>query len=70
MGSIQKPAVYVVNSYHEAAITKLKAHSSIDLVLPDDPKRNDFLDHATAVLVRSETNIDAEAIRRAPSGLK
>ena len=70
IGSIQKPAVYVVDPYHEAAITKLKEQLSIDLILPDDPRKKDFLDHATAILVRSETTIDAESIRRAHSGLK
>jgi len=70
MGSTQKPAVYVVDPYHEAAITKLKEQSSIDLVLPDDPRKEYFLDHASAVLVRSETTIDAESIRRANPGLK
>ncbi|GAB7335831.1 hypothetical protein MBLNU13_g08104t1 [Cladosporium sp. NU13] len=70
MGSIQKPAVYVVDPYHDAAIAKLKEQSSIDLVLPDDPRRKDFLDHATAILVRSETAIDAKSIQRAHPGLK
>lgn len=70
MQSIQKPAVYVVGPYHDAAITKLKEQSSIDLILPDDPRRKDFLGNATAVLVRSETTIDAGSLRRAHSGLK
>ena len=70
MQSIQKPAVYVVDPYHDAAIARLKEQSSIDLILPDDPRRVDFLDEATAVLVRSETTIDAGSIRRAHSGLK
>lgn len=70
IGRIQKPAVYIVDPYHDAAITKLKEQLSLDLILPDDPRKEDFLDHATAVLVRSETTIDAESIRRAHSGLK
>lgn len=70
MESIQKPAVYVLDPYHDAAIEKLRQQDSIDLILPDDPKRKDFLEHATAVLVRSETTIDAESIRRAHSGLR
>lgn len=70
IGSIHKPAVYVVDPYHDAAITKLKAQPSIDLILHDDPRKKDFLDHATAVLVRSETTIDAKSIRRAHSELK
>jgi D-3-phosphoglycerate dehydrogenase len=70
MGSIQNPTVYVVDPYHDAAITKLKEQASINLVPHDDPRKKDFLDHATAVLVRSETTINAESIRRAHSGLK
>ena len=70
IGRIQKPAVYIVDPYHDDAITKLKEQLSLDLILPDDPRKEDFLDHATAVLVRSETTIDAESIRRAHSGLK
>lgn len=70
MQSVQKPTVYVVDPYHDAAIAKLKEQPSIDLILPDDPRREAFLDNATAVLVRSETTIDAESIRRAHSGLK
>ena len=70
IGSIQKPAVYIIDPYHDAAITKLKEQLSIDLILPDDPRKEEFLTHATAVLVRSETTIDAESIRRAHSGLK
>lgn len=70
MGSNHRPAVYVVDPYHEAALAKLKGNSSFDLILPEDPKRETFLDDATAVLVRSETSIDAESIQRANSGLK
>jgi hypothetical protein len=51
MGSIQKPAVYVVDPHHDAALVKLKEHPSIDLVLPSDPRKKDYLDKATAVLV-------------------
>lgn len=70
MESIHKPAVYVVDPYHEAAISKLKGHPSINLVLPDDPRKVDFLQHATAVLVRSETKLDADTIRKSNPGLK
>jgi D-3-phosphoglycerate dehydrogenase len=70
MGSIQKPAVYVMDPYHDAALTTLKEYSSIDLVLPSDPRKKDFLDKATAVLVRSETTIDAKSLQRANPGLK
>lgn len=70
MESTQKPLVYVVDPYHETAIAKLKAHSSIDLVLSDDPRKEDFLQYATAILVRSETKLDADSIRKANPGLK
>lgn len=70
MGSVQKPAVYVVDPYHKAALAKLREHPSIDLILPDDPRAKYFLDNATAVLVRSEKTIDAASIRHAHSGLK
>lgn len=70
MESVQKPAVYVVDPYHEAAIAKLKGHPSINLVLPNDPRKKDFLQNATAVLVRSETKLDAESIRKANPRLK
>ena len=49
---------------------KLKEQSPIGLILHDDPRKKDFLGHATAVLLRNETTIDAESIRRAHSGLK
>jgi hypothetical protein len=51
MGSIQKPAVYVVDPYHDAAFAKLKEYFSIDLIFPsNDGKKSQtcFLGHVHA----------------------
>ncbi|KAJ9144740.1 D-isomer specific 2-hydroxyacid dehydrogenase, NAD-binding [Coniochaeta hoffmannii] len=55
-----KPAVYVLDPYHEAAITTLKCTDWIDLVLWDDPCKGDWHKHAVGVLVRSDTRLTAD----------
>lgn len=70
MGSIQVPSVYVIDPYHDAAIERLKQHSGIRLVLPEDVDNHEYLEKATALLMRSETILDAACIRKASPGLK
>ena len=56
-----KPTVYVLDPYHTDAISLLKSNPNIDLVLPDSPLDilSQWPSHATAVIVRSETNLTA-----------
>lgn len=71
MGSIaQRSAVFMVDPYHPAAIAKLQSNHDIDLVLPGDPRRNEYLRDATGVLVRSETRIGEEELEKASDNLK
>ncbi|KXT14841.1 hypothetical protein AC579_4096 [Pseudocercospora musae] len=71
MGSTQGlPAVYVLDPYHSSAIAKLKRDQDIRVVLPDDAARHEWPRHATAVLVRSETKIDAASLKYAGPQLK
>lgn len=65
-----KPAVYVVDPYHDAAISKLQESNKIDLILPTDSRRDDYLSKATAILIRSETQLRAADIDKANSDLK
>ena len=61
-----KPAVYVLDLFHEDAIAALlKATNWIDVVLPNDPRRQNWHQHAEAIMVRSETGLHAEDFRKA-----
>ncbi|EME83432.1 uncharacterized protein MYCFIDRAFT_211338 [Pseudocercospora fijiensis CIRAD86] len=71
MESIQEPpAVYVIDPYHSSALAELKRHQDIRLVLPNDPAKSEWPRDATAVLVRSETRIDAASVEKAGPQLK
>lgn len=70
MSSFPRPAVYVVDPYHDVAISKLQEIQDIKLVLPQDPDIGDYLDKATILMIRSDTIIDAKAIKQANPGLK
>lgn len=70
MGSIQPRSVYVIDPYHDAAIEQLKQHPGIRLVLPEDVENHEYLEKANAVLMRSETILDAASIRKANPGLR
>lgn len=54
-----KPAVYVLDPYHEHAIALLQTTDWIDLVLPDDPRKADWRQHAVGVILRSDTRLTA-----------
>jgi len=62
-----KPTVYVLDPYHTDAISLLKSNPNIDLVLPDSPLDilSQWPSHATAVIVRSETNLTATLLSTA-----
>lgn len=71
MGSTErKPVVYVLDPYHEDAITLLRNDASVELVLPSEATKGAALTHATGLLIRSESRINAEDIQGANSGLK
>lgn len=54
-----KPAVYVLDPYHEDAIGQLQATDWIDLVLWDDPRRAQWHKDAVGVMLRSDTRLTA-----------
>lgn len=67
----RKPAVYVLDPYHEDAIDLLRnSLGSASLVLPSAARKDAALAHATGLLIRSESCITAEDIQRANSELK
>lgn len=70
MTKSQLPSVFVVDPYHEAAIKKLRSNAGIRVVLPGDPERRHFLQEATAIMMRSETVLDATAFEQASPRLK
>jgi D-3-phosphoglycerate dehydrogenase len=59
------PTVYVLDPYHPDAIALLKSTPNIHHVLPDDPARSSWHQHATALMVRSETKIRADDFQHA-----
>nr|POE56688.1 hydroxypyruvate reductase [Quercus suber] len=65
-----KPAVYVLDPYHETAIQKLQASPNIEVVLPHDEAISAFATNATALLVRSDSRLDAACIEKFHYGLK
>jgi len=62
-----KPTVYVLDPYHADAITLLKSNLNIELVLPDSTPDilSQWPSNATAVIVRSETNLTAPLLSTA-----
>ncbi|CAL5875053.1 uncharacterized protein PFLUO_LOCUS9357 [Penicillium psychrofluorescens] len=60
-----KPVVYVLDPYHEDAIACLKSTSWIELILPNDPRKADWRNHAEGIILRSETQLQADDFRRA-----
>lgn len=59
-----KPAVYVLDPYHTDAVRALQGCPAIQLTLPDDPEKHKYVDHATVLLVRSETQIKAADVAK------
>ncbi|KAL9087865.1 MAG: hypothetical protein Q9165_006427 [Trypethelium subeluteriae] len=60
-----KPLVYVLDPYHPDAVTALRKNTSIDVVLNNDPRRNDWHADATALMIRSETRITPRDLAQA-----
>ncbi|KAL2213231.1 hypothetical protein CC79DRAFT_1327103 [Sarocladium strictum] len=57
------PAIFVLDPYHQDAISTLSAAEDIDIVLPGDSRRHMYYEQATVILLRSETRITAEDIK-------
>ncbi|OQV03023.1 D-isomer specific 2-hydroxyacid dehydrogenase, NAD binding domain-containing protein [Cladophialophora immunda] len=58
------PVVYVLDPYHEDAITKLQSQGDLTVILPGDPRAKTYHTDATYILVRSETTIgEAELLQ-------
>jgi D-3-phosphoglycerate dehydrogenase len=58
------PAIFVMDAYHKDAIETLSAADDVDLVLPGDIRRTLFHEQATVLLLRSETRITADDIKK------
>ncbi|KAF2236534.1 putative D-3-phosphoglycerate dehydrogenase [Viridothelium virens] len=52
-----KPIVYILDPYHPDAVTALQNNPSIDVVLKNDPRRDNWHADATGLMIRSETRI-------------
>jgi D-3-phosphoglycerate dehydrogenase / 2-oxoglutarate reductase len=52
-----KPKVYVLDPYHDEAITKLLSISTFTPVLRDDPQNSKWQEDADALLIRSDTKL-------------
>lgn len=67
----RKPTVYVLDPYHEDAIDLLRnSLDSVNLVLPSEATKDAALAHATGLLIRSESRINANDIQHANPDLK
>lgn len=60
-----KPTVYVLDPYHEDAIAVLKSTEWINVILPNDPRKADWHQHADGIILRSDTQLKADDFRRA-----
>lgn len=54
-----KQSVYVIDPYHDSALTVLRDASNIDLVYNDEPQAQAWRDEADGLMVRSETRVTA-----------
>ncbi|KAH7468090.1 hypothetical protein AU210_014881 [Fusarium oxysporum f. sp. radicis-cucumerinum] len=59
-----KPRVYVLDPYHPDAIAALQQSSDINVVLPTDLNKNQYVENATAVMLRSETRLGANELAK------
>lgn len=57
--------VYVLDPYHPDAIDLLQNSSNILAILPDDPKKSSWYQHADGVILRSETRLTADDFAKA-----
>lgn len=69
-GAAPKPTIYVLDAYHEDAITQLQNDPTINVVLPPDATKDAALANAVGLLIRSESRITTEDMRRANPSLK
>jgi D-3-phosphoglycerate dehydrogenase / 2-oxoglutarate reductase len=65
-----KPFVYVLDPYHEDAFNHLKSSSDVQAILPPDAAKERALQEATAIMLRSETRIQAIDLDKAGPQLK
>lgn len=65
-----RPSIFVIDPYHVSALARLTENKAVNVVLPTDPRKSEWLQYATAVLVRSETRISAEILEQAGHKLK
>ncbi|OAA66457.1 NAD(P)-binding domain protein [Niveomyces insectorum RCEF 264] len=60
-----KPTVVVLDPYHPDAIALLKATPTIDVILPDDPRRAQWPALADGVILRSDSRLTADDLAKA-----
>lgn len=63
--SKSKPVVYVLDPYYPDAIDLIRNASTVDSVLPPESRRLDWHENADAIMIRSETRLTAEELRKA-----
>lgn len=60
-----RSSVYVVDPYHDSALSVLRSASSVNLIYKDDPKVQDWRSEADGLMVRSETRVTAADLKEA-----
>lgn len=60
-----KYSVYVLDPYHPDAISSLQTNPSLSVVLPNDPKKSKWHEHADGVILRSETRLTEDDFAKA-----
>lgn len=65
MPTMAKQSVYVLDTYHDAALSILRESPSINLIYRDDPKIKDWQSEADGLMVRSETRVTAAELKDA-----
>ena len=63
--SMSKPVVYVLDPYHADALRLLQETSTVTFIEPHDDRKSTWHEHATAVMLRSETRLSEEDFRKA-----
>ena len=62
---MSKPVVYVLDPYHADALRLLQETSIVKFIEPHDDRKSTWHEHATAVMLRSETRLSEEDFRKA-----
>lgn len=65
MGSIAQFNIYVLDPFHQDAIDLVQSIPHVNVVLPDDPRKEHWHAHADGIMIRSDSHLTEEDFAKA-----